>query len=147
MQKNLEVFKEDFNSLWIISKLFVFNEWKEIAKASEEIFKSKVIINPLFEDKALIKTDNGRLEELIEKQGKWQEYGPFHLLFKKWNRSVHSRPTVLKGYGGWMSIKNLPLDYWSRDTFEAIGAYFGGLENIATDTLNLLNCSEAKIKV
>lgn len=31
--------------------------------------------------------------------------------------------------------------------FEAIGAYFGGFENIATATLNLLNCSEAKIQV
>lgn len=32
-------------------------------------------------------------------------------------------------------------------TFEAIGAYFGGLENIAIETLNLLNCPKAKIQV
>lgn len=43
-------------------------------------------------------------------------------------------------------IKSLPLDYWSISTFEAVGAYFGGLENIATET-NLLNCLEAKIQV
>lgn len=34
-----------------------------------------------------------------------------------------------------------------NNILEAIGAYFGGLESIATDTLNLLNCLEAKIKV
>ena len=53
----------------------------------------------------------------------------------------------MKGYAGWISIKILPLDYWCRQTFEAIGAHYGGLENIASGTLNLLNCSEAKIQV
>lgn len=89
----------------------------------------------------------GTLEELIENPGSWQICGPFHLEFEKWNKLVHSRPVYSKGYGGWISIKNLPLDYWCRQTFEAIGAYFGGLEAIATDTLNLLNVFEAKIQV
>lgn len=41
---------------------------------------------------------------------------------------------AMNGYGRWFSIKkNLPLDYWSRCTFEAIGSYFGGLENIVSD--------------
>ena len=31
--------------------------------------------------------------------------------------------------------------------FEATGTYFGGLESIATKTLNHLNCVEAKIQV
>lgn len=57
------------------------------------------------------------------------------------------RPLVIEGYGSWISIKNLPLDYWNRKTFEAIGAYFRGLEDIAMETLNLLNCSVAKIQV
>ena len=56
------------------------------------------------------------------------------------------RPNVVKGYGGWISIKNLLLDYWSLQTFEAIGSYFGGLESIATETLNLLIVAE-KIQV
>lgn len=66
VQKNLEVFKEDFSNLSIVSRLFVFNEWKEIAKALERVFNTKIIINPLFADLALIKFDKGRLEELIE---------------------------------------------------------------------------------
>lgn len=60
---------------------------------------------------------------------------------------MHSRPNVVKGYGGWILIKNLPLNYWSRRMFETIGAYFGGLESIAHETLNLLNVAEAKIQV
>ncbi|XP_031738083.1 uncharacterized protein LOC116402658 [Cucumis sativus] len=59
----------------------------------------------------------------------------------------HSRPLVLKGYGGWLKVKNLPLDLWSRSVFEAIGDHFGGFIKIATETLNLTNCSEARIQV
>lgn len=39
------------------------------------------------------------------------------------------------------------MDYWCKKTFKAIGDYFGDLEEIANETLNLLNCSEAKIRV
>ena len=46
-----------------------------------------------------------------------------------------------------MKVKNLPLDYWCRRVFEVIGDHFGGLERIASETLNLTNCSEARIKV
>ena len=46
-----------------------------------------------------------------------------------------------------MSIKNLPLNLWRSNIFEVIGAYFGGLESIALETLNLIKCSEAIIKV
>ena len=113
----------------------------------EDLFQTEVILNPLFVENALIKLEVGTLEDFIEELGKWQVMGHFHLMFEKWNKFKHSRPLLMKGFGGWIKIKNLLLDYWSRKTFEAIGAYFGGLEDIAAETLNLLNCSEAKIKV
>lgn len=53
----------------------------------------------------------------------------------------------MKGYGGWLKIKNLPLEYWCKKTFKALGEYFGGLEEILTETPNLLNYSEAKIPI
>lgn len=73
--------------------------------------------------------------------------GPFHLLFKKWNKFNHGRPLLMKGYGSWLKIKDPPLDYWCRRTFKAIGEYFGELEEIAKETLNLQNCSKALIRV
>lgn len=65
IQKDHEVIQEDFNNLWIISRMFVFNEWKEIKKAVENFLQQKVIINPLFVDNALIKINQGKLEDLI----------------------------------------------------------------------------------
>jgi len=38
IQKNPEVFKENFNNLWVISRLFVFNDWMEITQTLEELF-------------------------------------------------------------------------------------------------------------
>lgn len=107
----------------------------------------KVKINPIFDDKALIRIDQGRIEDLIEAPGKWFNYRKFHLLFEKWNPLLHGRPSVLRSFGGWIAIKNLTLEYCSRETLEAIGQHFGGLEEISIDTLNLLDVSEAKIKV
>lgn len=53
--------------------------------------------------------------------------------FEKWDNMEHSRPLVLKEYGGWLKIKNLPLDYWCRSMFEVIGDNFGGLIDIVTE--------------
>ena len=44
-------------------------------------------------------------------------------------------------------MKNLPLDFWSRSIFKAIGDHFGGLKEIASKTLNFINYSETHIKV
>lgn len=80
VQKNYEVFQEDFSNLWIISRLFVFNDWREIAICLENHLKTKVIINLLFADNVLIEVYQGSLENLIENPCKWQEFGPFHFL-------------------------------------------------------------------
>ena len=46
-----------------------------------------------------------------------------------------------------INIKNHPLDLSRRVIFQVIGAYFGGLESIAMETLNLINCSKVRIQV
>lgn len=57
-------------NLWVISRLFVFNEWREIAKFLEDDFSVKFIINPLFANKALIRVDQGQMEDLVEAPSK-----------------------------------------------------------------------------
>lgn len=44
-------------------------------------------------------------------------------------------------------MQDLPLYYWTRSTFEAIGRQCGGLLEVSIRTLNLLDASEAFIKV
>lgn len=64
--------------------------WKEIAKLLEELFKTKVIINPLFTDKALTKIDKGQPQDLIEAQANGRNAVlKFH----------HSWPVLMKAFG------------------------------------------------
>ena len=59
----------------------------------------------------MIKLVEGSLEEFVGKEEVWQVMGPFHLKFEKWSKNKHSRPCFIEGYGGWIKIKNLSLDY------------------------------------
>ena len=108
--KNHEVVKVDFENLWIIIKLFASDAWRLIRKQLETLYQSKIIINPLYDDNALISFDKIPSKDLIGKEKKWQAWGEFHIKFEKWDSVRHSRPLVLKGFGGWMKIKNLPLE-------------------------------------
>lgn len=80
----------EFVELWVISRLFVNNDGTTIAMILEDHFKTKVLINLFFDDKALIKVVNGNLANFIDSPGKWTTFKDFHLLFEKWNSEIHS---------------------------------------------------------
>ena len=48
VRKSKDVLKEDFSYLWVLSRLFSFDDWKKIAEFLEYFFQVKIIINPLF---------------------------------------------------------------------------------------------------
>ncbi|TYJ98823.1 putative serine/threonine protein kinase IREH1 [Cucumis melo var. makuwa] len=68
-------------------------------------------IVPLFDENALISLDQGSIKDFISGDGIWQSTGSFHHKFEKWDKLKHNQPLVMKGFGGWLIIKNLPLDY------------------------------------
>lgn len=85
--------------------------WREIRKLLEIFFQTRIIINPLLDENALISLDQGLVEDFINEPERWQEMGPFHLKFEKWDRLKNSQPLVMKGCSRWLRIGNLPLDY------------------------------------
>ena len=72
--KNHEVLKVNFENLWIISKLFASDDWKLIRKRLEALFQAKIVINPLYDENALINIDQGSILDLIQEEGKWQAF-------------------------------------------------------------------------
>lgn len=75
--KNPEVFNTDFDNLWVVLKLFQFDNWVEIKDTLKLYFDSNVIIGPLLAEKTLVDMDCGPLNKLLENPGKWQKFGPF----------------------------------------------------------------------
>lgn len=51
--QNTEVIREKLDHLWIGTRLFAFDDWKEIQKMFEIYFKKKTFINPVFEENVL----------------------------------------------------------------------------------------------
>lgn len=110
VRKEHEALRLDLENLWIVSRLFAHNEWKEIKATFEDHFQSKVLINPLFDDKTLIKIGKDICDIPNVSIEKWKSFGDYHLCIEKLSRKFHSHPNWIKGYGGWISIKNLLLE-------------------------------------
>lgn len=45
-----------------------------------------------------------------------------------WNIEMHSQPEVIESYGGWILIKNLPLNMWNRASMGQWVNFCYGLE-------------------
>lgn len=78
--KGDDVIQEDFYNLWTINRLFTFDEWIEISLLLEERFKVKVIINPLFVDKAIIKFKQGNVDDVIKARENGKTMGNFTIV-------------------------------------------------------------------
>lgn len=48
-------------------------------------------------------------------------FGDLHLKTEHWSTKNHSHMEFIKIYGGWVSMKNSPLEYWKQSFFGTIG--------------------------
>ena len=46
VRKNEDILEEDFNNLWVLNRLFFFDDWKDIKLYLEDLFQVKISINP-----------------------------------------------------------------------------------------------------
>ena len=64
-----------------------------------------------------------------------------------WNQLDHSINKKVPCTGGWIEIEDLPLKWWTKDIFEAIGEKCRGLIQIDYRTENMLQLFKAIIKI
>ena len=70
-----------------------------------------------------------------------------HLLFEKWNRKLHGRTRFMKGYGGWITIKNYLLNTGAASLVRPLGCILEVWIVTFHETINMINCAEARIHV
>ncbi|KAM7477763.1 hypothetical protein LguiA_025976 [Lonicera macranthoides] len=73
--------------------------------------------------------------------------GPYTIKLQGWNQEDASLNKKVSFTGGWIDIEDLPLQWWKRDIFEAIGDKYGGLLEIDSKTESMSQIFTAKIKV
>ena len=73
---------EDFSNLRILSRLFAFDEWKDIKDHIENLFNININTNPLYADKAAIEVTKGKVEDGIITPEKWFNYRNFTYYLK-----------------------------------------------------------------
>ena len=135
---------EDFSNLRILSRLFAFDEWKDIKDHIENLFNININTNPLYADKAAIEVTKGKVEDGIITPEKWFNYRNFTYYLKS-----DGKQRIATHYRAWRVALSSESSHslWRKDVFKSIGEYIGGLEEIAQDTLNLIDCSKARFQV
>ena len=75
----------------------------------------------------------------------WYKVGRYLVKFSPWTWSAENatKDQVVLSYGGWMKIRNLPLDRWDNDTLMFIGEACGGFLEISEKPLRRLDLFEA----
>lgn len=73
--------------------------------------------------------------------------GSFQLKFAPWNSLASLASPKVPSYGGWIKIRNLPLDRWDEETFKIIGNSCGGYIEASKKTRSRFDLMEATIRV
>lgn len=92
----------------MVSQLLAHNSWNDNKATLETHFQVKVQIHPFMADKALIIIQSGISPKTLELAKNWQRIKDFHPIIEKWSDENHYHLDSTQGYGGQISIKNLP---------------------------------------
>lgn len=65
----------------------------------------------------------------------------------KWNEKIDIIDPTTARFEGWIGIKGLPFNMWTKGIFEKISKWCGGLLEIDQQTMEYSNLAAAKIKV
>ncbi|TYK04254.1 mitotic spindle checkpoint protein mad1 [Cucumis melo var. makuwa] len=77
----------------------------------------------------------------------WNIVGPYYDKFEMWSKVLHADPKLIPSYGGWIRVRGIPLHLWNMIVFSQIGEACGGFIEVALETADKKELTEALIKV
>ncbi|KAA0060161.1 hypothetical protein E6C27_scaffold542G00270 [Cucumis melo var. makuwa] len=77
----------------------------------------------------------------------WNIVGPYYDKFEMWSKVLHADPKLIPSYDGWIRVRGIPLHLWNMIVFSQIGEACGGFIEVASETADKKELTEALIKV
>ncbi|MDO7987390.1 DUF4283 domain-containing protein [Sweet potato little leaf phytoplasma] len=131
----------------MVTKRDLHDDWGRILDIMQRQLDAPLIINPFHPDKALLKCPSEELVELLSKNKGWVSFGSLILKIERWDSERHSRISCVPCYGGWVQIRNLPLQLCCLNVFKAIGDCLGGFVEYEESNSLLIDCVDLKMKI
>lgn len=125
----------------------LWDEWCEIKKSLNEMFKINIVLHPFQPDKAAFCCKDIKEANILGHKGIVNIGEHFKVKLQGWNNGDLSIDKKVLCTGGWIEVIDLPLKWWSIEVFEEIGSMCGGLLQIDYRTKLMQHLFSAKIKV
>lgn len=109
----------------IIQRKYFHDSWYDIMRALQQHLSALSSVSPLQPDKALLACEDEQARILANIRG-WYKVGKYLVRFYPWSVEAMIGEPKVPSYGGWIKIRNLPLDKWTIETFRQIGDVCGG---------------------
>lgn len=107
----LTLFQETFAwSRWIIVQCHSFHDdWHSILRSIPELISEFCSLSPVHAHKALLRCEDGQQAKSLTSVDDWQPIGPCKLRFLPWSTNNMNSNRQVPSYGGWITIRDLPL--------------------------------------
>ncbi|XP_028076036.1 uncharacterized protein LOC114278219 [Camellia sinensis] len=124
-----------------------FDGWAQIEKELNRSFKASIVLRPFQLNKALFLANSSEEAVYYGAQGVCFFNKSIALRLERWSEEMISKDTVIASNGGWISVCDLPFNFWNNRVFEWIRSKCGGLLEVDSRTRNFENLFEARLKV
>lgn len=67
-------------------------------------------LNPIQTDRILLRCEDAEQAKTLGAIRGWYKVGPFFVKFSPWSTEAYLKNPKVPSYGGWIKIRNLPID-------------------------------------
>ncbi|KAM7486990.1 hypothetical protein LguiA_002999 [Lonicera macranthoides] len=136
----------DWKKVIVCTRTKVWDSWGQIQKLINQTFDGDFVLKPFQPDKAIFLCENRELLKRFEQEKVLSLNNEINTGMQVWNSASVSRNKKMVFTGGWLSIEDLPLKWWTREVFEIIGKRCGGLMEFDSRTATMKQIFSAKIR-
>ena len=139
--------QNDWQKAVICTRESIWIDWGKVKKAMNKLFEKTLKVEPFQPDKAILWCKDEAEARYVASKGNVFVDNSFSVNLQCGEQLNLGWSRKLACTGGWIEIYDLPLKWWRKDVFKAIGTECGGLMEVCERTLTMEQMFCAKIKI